>query len=201
MPRAMQPNAATLRLAVIPRTDLITNGLLVLAGVLLVAGAAQIRIPLADTPVPITGQTFAVLLVGAAYGAPLGATTLIAYWLIGLAGAPIYTEGKSGWDTFVGPTGGYIVGFILAAALIGYLAEKRWDRRFNSSLSAMLIGNVVIYVPGLLWLAHYLNTGVNDTLEAGLYPFVLGDVIKLFLAGALLPAAWLAVKRFRGDRD
>jgi biotin transport system substrate-specific component len=194
----VNPNAATLRLAVLPRTNVLTNALLVAAGVLLVAAAAQIRIPLADTPVPITGQTFAVVLIGAAYGAPLGASTLVAYWLIGLAGAPIYAEGKSGWDTFVGPTGGYIVGFVLAAALTGYLAQQRWDRRFSSSLGAMLLGNVAIYVPGLLWLAHYLNTGVNDTLVAGLYPFVLGDVIKLFLAGALLPSAWLAVRRFRG---
>ena len=194
----MNPNAATLRLAVLPRSNVLTNALLVAAGVLLVAGAAQVRIPLADTPVPITGQTFAVVLIGAAYGASLGASTLVAYWLIGLAGAPIYAEGKSGWDTFVGPTGGYIVGFVLAAALTGYLAQQRWDRRFSSSLGAMLLGNVAIYVPGLLWLAHYLNTGVNDTLVAGLYPFVLGDVIKLFLAGALLPSAWLAVRRFRG---
>ena len=194
----MNPNAATLRLAVLPRTNVLTNALLLAAGVLLVAAAAQIRIPLADTPVPITGQTFAVVLIGAAYGASLGASTLVAYWLIGLAGAPIYAEGKSGWDTFVGPTGGYIVGFVLAAALTGYLAQQRWDRRFSSSLGAMLLGNVAIYVPGLLWLAHYLNTGVNDTLVAGLYPFVLGDVIKLFLAGALLPSAWLAVRRFRG---
>lgn len=194
----MNPNAATLRLAVLPRSDVLANALLVAIGVLLVAAAAQIRIPLADTPVPITGQTFAVVLVGAAYGAPLGASTLVAYWLIGLAGAPIYAEGKSGWETFVGPTGGYIVGFILAAALTGYLAQKRWDRRFSSSLGAMLVGNVAIYVPGLLWLAHYLNAGFNDTLVAGLYPFVLGDVIKLFLAGALLPAAWAAARRFRG---
>lgn len=194
----MNPNAATLRLAVLPRSNVLTNALLVAAGVLLVAVAAQVRIPLADTPVPITGQTFAVVLIGAAYGASLGASTLVAYWLIGLAGAPIYAEGKSGWDTFVGPTGGYIVGFVLAAALTGYLAQQRWDRRFSSSLGAMLLGNVAIYVPGLLWLAHYLNTGVNDTLVAGLYPFVLGDVIKLFLAGALLPSAWLAVRRFRG---
>ncbi len=194
----MNPNAATLRLAVLPRSDVLTNALLVAAGVLLVAVAAQIRIPLADTPVPITGQTFAVVLVGAAYGAPLGATTLVAYWLIGIAGAPVYAEGKSGWDTFVGPTGGYIAGFILAAALTGYLAQQRWDRRFSSSLGAMLLGNVAIYVPGLLWLAHYLNTGVNDTLVAGLYPFVLGDVIKLLLAGALLPAAWAGVRRLRG---
>jgi biotin transport system substrate-specific component len=199
IPRAMQPNAATLRLALIPRTDLLTNAFLVVVGLLAVAGAAQIRIPLADTPVPITGQTFAVLLVGAAYGAPLGFATLVAYWLVGLAGAPVYAEGKSGWDTFVGPTGGYIVGFMAAALLTGWLAQKRWDRSFKSSLSAMLLGNVVIYLPGLLWLAHYLDTGLNATLEAGLYPFVLGDTIKLFLAGALLPAAWLAVKRFRGE--
>ena len=99
-----------------------------------------------------------------------------------------------------GPTGGYIVGFVLAAVLAGFLAQRRWDSHFNSAVAAMLSGNVVIYLFGLPWLAAKIDTGLEDTLEAGLYPFVVGDLFKLYLAGALLPAAWAAVKRFKGYR-
>lgn len=195
----MRPQAATLRLAVFPQAGLLADALLVLAGTAFVAVAAQVSIPLPFTPVPITGQTFAVVLVGASLGPLLGFTSLLLYWLVGIAGAPVYADRMSGWETFVGPTGGYIVGFMFAALATGYLARRRWDRRFPSSVAAMLTGNVIIYVPGLLWLAHYLNTGVEETLEAGLYPFVVGDLLKLYLAGALLPLAWKLVDRARGN--
>jgi biotin transport system substrate-specific component len=195
----VRPQAATLRLAVFPQAGILTDAVLVLAGTALVAVCAQISIPLPFTPVPITGQTFAVVLVGAALGSVLGFASLLLYWLVGIAGAPVYADQTSGWETFVGPTGGYIVGFMLAAAVTGYLAERRWDRRFPSSVAAMLTGNVLIYIPGLLWLAHYLGTGVEETLEAGLYPFVVGDLLKLYLAGALLPLAWRAVDRMKGS--
>jgi biotin transport system substrate-specific component len=194
----VRPQAATLRLAVFPQATILTDALLVLAGTALVALCAQVSIPLPFTPVPITGQTFAVVLVGASLGAVRGFASLLLYWLVGIAGAPVYADQMSGWETFVGPTGGYIVGFMLAAAVTGYLAERRWDRRFPSSVAAMLTGNVLIYIPGLLWLGHYLGTNVEDTLEAGLYPFVVGDLIKLYLAGALLPLAWKAVDRMKG---
>lgn len=194
----MRPQAATLRLAVFPQAGILTDAVLVLAGTAFVAVCAQISITLPFTPVPITGQTFAIVLVGASLGAIRGFSSLFLYWLVGLAGAPVYADQLSGWDTFVGPTGGYIVGFMLAAAATGYLAERRWDRRFPSSVAAMLTGNVLIYVPGLLWLAHYLGANTQDTLEAGLYPFVVGDIIKLYLAGALLPLAWKAVDRMKG---
>ena len=197
----MQPNAATLRLAVIPRTDLITNALLVLAGAAFVALAAQFEIKLGFTPVPITGQTFAVLLVGATLGSLLGAASLALYFVVGLLGAPVYSGGDGGWTIVKGATGGYLVGFIVAAFVTGLLAERRWDRKFPSSVTAMLTGSVIIYAFGLPWLAHILHTNAQETLEAGLYPFVIGDLLKLYLAGALLPAAWLAVKRFRGDQD
>ena len=193
----MNGNAATLRLAVLPRTGLLTDSLLVLGGAGLVALAAQIVIPLPFTPVPITAQTFAVLLVGASLGWMLGAASLLLYWLVGLAGAPVYAEQHGGWETFMGPTGGYLIGFVLAAAVTGYLAQRRWDRRFSSSVTAMLTGSVVIYACGLPWLAAEIDAGLEGTLEAGLYPFVVGDVLKLYLAGALLPAAWAAVRRFR----
>lgn len=196
----MRPQAATLRLAVFPHAGVLTDAALVLAGTAFVALCAQISITLPFTPVPITGQTFAIVLVGASLGAVRGFSSLLLYWLVGLAGAPVFTDQMSGWETLVGPTGGYIAGFMLAAAATGYLAERRWDRRFSSSIAAMLTGNVLIYVPGLLWLAHYLGANVQDTLEAGLYPFVVGDIIKLYLAGALLPLAWKAVDRMKGTR-
>ena len=194
----MRPDAATLRLAVFPRSNLLTNVLLVIAGAGFVALAAQVSISLPFTPVPITGQTFGVLLVGTSLGALLGLASLGLYLFVGALGAPVYAHHASGWDIIKGPTGGYIIGFVLAAALAGFLAQRRWDRHFNSAVAAMLSGNVVIYLVGLPWLAAKLDTGLEDTLEAGLYPFVVGDLLKLYLAGALLPVAWAAVRRFKG---
>ncbi len=194
----MHPQAATLRLAVFPRAGIVTDVLLVCAGALLVAAAAQVSIPLPFTPVPITGQTFAVVLVGASLGSLLGFASLLLYVALGVAGAPFYADGGSGWDVFMGATGGYLVGFMVAAAVTGFLAERKWDRRFPSAVAAMLTGNVLIYACGLPWLAAELNTGLEETLELGLYPFIVGDLIKLYLAGALLPLAWKGVERMRG---
>jgi biotin transport system substrate-specific component len=193
----MRPEAATLRLAFFPRSSLLTDVLLVLGGTGFVAVAAQVSISLPFTPVPITGQTFAVVLVGAALGALLGLASLGLYLFVGALGAPVYADGNHGWDVLTGPTGGYIVGFVLAAVLTGWLAQRRWDRRFSSAVAAMLSGNVVIYLVGLPWLAAKLDTGLEKTFELGLYPFVVGDLLKLYLAGALLPGAWLLVQRLR----
>lgn len=194
----MRPEAATLRLAIFPRAGILTDALLVLAGTTLVALAAQVSIPLPFTPVPITGQTFAVVLVGASLGAVRGFSSLLLYWLVGIAGAPVYADQTHGWEKFMGPTGGYIIGFIVAAAVTGWLAERRWDRRLSSSITAMLTGNVIIYLAGLPWLAAEIDTNLEGTLEAGLYPFVIGDLLKLYLAGVLLPGAWRLVERLRG---
>ena len=150
----MNPQAATLRLAVFPRSGLATDALLVAAGAGLVALAAQIEIMLAFTPVPISGQTFAVLLVGASYGPVLGASSLLLYFFVGLLGAPVYSGGDSGWTIVKGATGGYLVGFIVAALLTGWLAQRQWDRRFNSAVAAMLSGSVVIYPSASLARAH-----------------------------------------------
>ena len=178
--------AATL----VPHLDVLTDVLFVVAGAALVAGAAQISITLPSTPVPITGQTFAVLLVGAALGTVRGCASLLLYLLVGIAGAPIYAHHAHGWSQVTSASGGYLVGFVLAAAVTGFLAEHRWDRRFSSSISLMLTGNVIIYLVGLPWLAVVLNTNLEKTLELGLYYFVPGDILKLYLAAALLPAAW-----------
>jgi len=183
--------------ALVPRQGLLADALLVVGGAGFVAACAQISIHLGFTPVPITGQTFAALLVGASLGSVRGTASLLLYLWLGVAGAPIYAGHTHGWDVFVGSDGGYLVGFVLAAALTGWLAERGWDRRFSSSVSAMLTGNVVIYAFGLLWLHHYLHVNWPKTLEYGLYPFVPGDVIKLYLAAAALPTAWKLVGRLK----
>jgi len=193
----METQAATLRLAVFPRSSLLTDALLVCAGTAFVALCAQVSFHLGFTPVPITLQTFAVLLVASAYGPMLGTASLLLYLLVGIAGVPVYAEQKHGWEVFSGATGGYIVGFVLAAALTGYLAERGWDRRFSTAVSVMLTGNVVIYGCGLLWLHHSLGVNWPDALEFGLYPFVPGDIVKLYLAALALPGAWKLVERIK----
>ena len=193
----MQSQAATLRLAVWPRSGLLADGLLVLGGAGLIAASAQLSIKLPFTPVPITGQTFAVLLVGAGLGTARGGAAALLYVLAGLI-APVYAPHTGyGFATITGASGGYLVSYPFVAALTGRLAERRWDRRFSSAVGAMLTGNVVIYLFGLPWLAHVLHTNLEHTLEDGLYPFVPGDTFKLYLAAAALPGAWMLVGRMR----
>ena len=189
--------ASTLRLAVLPRPRLLTDVLLVSLGAGLIAASAQVSFPLPFTPVPITGQTFAVLLVGASYGALRGGLSALLYVLLGIAGAPAYAHGASGWAVITGASGGYLLSFPLVSALTGFFAERRWDRRFSSAVGAMLTGNVLIYLCGLPWLAQVLHTNLEKTLEYGLYPFVPGDLFKLYLAAAALPAAWRFAGRLR----
>lgn len=199
----MSPNAATLRLAVFPRVQarlgILADVLLVLAGTGIVAGAAQISFTIPGTPVPITAQTFAVVLVGASLGSIRGFASLSLYLLAGML-LPFYSDGAKGIDEIMGVTGGYIIGFVAAAAVTGYLAERGQDRKLVSSVGAMLIGNVIIYLCGLPWLAQTLHTNFAKTMEYGLNPFLVGDIIKLCVAGAALPTAWLAVKKITERR-
>lgn len=188
--------APTLRAAIFPRSGPLADIGAVALAAGLIAVCAQISIPLPFTPVPVTGQTFAVLLTGAALGSRRGGAGSLLYLLAGIAGAPIYAHGSSGWAIVSGATGGYLVSFPVAAALAGLLAERRWDRRFSSAIGAMLTGNLVVYLIALPWLAAVLHTGLDQTLEDGLYPFVPGDTLKLYLAAAILPSAWrLAARR------
>jgi biotin transport system substrate-specific component len=160
-------------------------------GTALLALAARVEIPLPFSPVPVTGQTFAVLLIGASLGARLGALTVAAYVLEGLLGLPVFAGGGAGVARAVGPTGGYLVGFIAAAAVVGWLAERGWTRAIPTTIAAMLIGEVVIYALGLAWLSRFpLPIGL---LEAGLVPFLAGDLYKIALATALLPPITRAV--------
>ncbi len=162
------------------------NSALVIAGSLLVALSAQVSIPLWFTPVPITGQTFGVLLVGAVLGSRRGALALCAYLLQGAAGLPVFAEFRGGLPVLLGPTGGYLFGFVFAAALVGWLAEKGWDHRFVSAFAAMALGNVVVFGFGVPWLAQFVSP--NQALALGLWPFLPGALVKTVLAAAVLPA-------------
>ncbi|MDJ0925793.1 MAG: biotin transporter BioY [Acidimicrobiia bacterium] len=177
--------------AVLPRTW-ITTAALVTGFALLTALAAQIRIPLPFTPVPITGQTFAVLLSGAALGSAAGATSQGLYLLLGLF-LPFYAGGASGWEHATGATGGFLIGFIIAAAVVGYLAENRQDRTVTTAVPAFLTGTVVIYLFGVPWLAHVADVSLTEGIALGAAPFVVGDLLKVVLAGSLLPATWRLV--------
>ena len=188
----------TLAGAVLPRTRAMTIVLMV-GFALLTAVAAQIRFPVPGTPVPITGQTFAVLLAGAALGSWAGAGSQAIYWALGAIGLPFYADASGGWEAATGATAGYLVGFIAAAWVVGALAERGQDRTVWSAIPAFLAGNAVIYLFGVTWL--YLSvaaiTTMSDALGAGFTPFVIGDVFKIVLAGILLPLAWKAVDAAR----
>ncbi len=193
---AMAGGPATLA-DLLPRTRARTVALVV--GVaLLTAAAAQITIPLPWTPVPVTGQTFAVLLAGATLGWRAGGASQVLYVALGAGGLPFYADGASGWQVATGATGGYLVGFVVAAALVGLLAEHRQDRSVLTSVPAMLAGTAVIYLLGVTWLAFVLDADATTALTKGLLPFVIGDAVKLVAAGLLLPAAWRLAGRSQG---
>jgi biotin transport system substrate-specific component len=173
---------------------------LIVAGTVLIAVAAQVSIPVPGSPVPITGQTFGVLLTAGALGFRRGIASTVLYLLVGLVGLPVFAHGAHGIEIVLGASGGYIVGFVAAAGLIGRLAELGWDRNLLGSIGAMLLGSVLIYAVGLPWLAYVAGLDAQTTLQEGLYPFIPGDLLKLALAAAAFPAAWWLVGRRPGDR-
>lgn len=227
----------TLADAIFPRTGLLVDTALIVGFALLTAIFAQIAIKFPGTPVPITGQTFAVLCTGAVLGSKRGALSMVVYMLLGMFIMPAFApagsflnektihfilpwSGTGGiitdpvllWDL---SSGGYIVGFILGAYLVGLLSERSWDRKTKISL-AMVIGNTSIYIFGLAWLGFVIafqsinaeltyydaitgNNVIDKTLRAGLYPFIAGDALKLLLAGMAIPGAWDLVRRFRDE--
>lgn len=173
------------------QSSLLRQAALLVGGVVFIAVLAQLRFQIG--PVPITGQTLGVLLIGASYGLRLGGLTNLAYLLIGGLGLGVFQGGASGWAYLAGPTGGYLVGFVLAATLVGFLAQRGWDKQVSTTALAMLLGNLVIYAVGLLWLSRFAPDWAT-TLQWGLLPFIAGDIIKIAVAAALLPLAWRLTK-------
>ncbi len=188
--------AETLSGAFLAPLDWARSVALVVAFSLLTALAAQVVIPLPFTPVPLTGQTFAVLLTGALLGSRLGALAMIAYLFEGAVGLPFFRGGTSGAQHFImlSPTTGYLLAFPLAAFVTGWLAERGWDRRFITAAAAMALGSFVILAGGWAWLALFFKTGA-EAFSAGVAPFLLGDIVKIALAAAALPAGWALVRR------
>lgn len=175
----------------------VTDLALVVAGSVLMALLAQIQIKLPFTPVPVTGQTLGVLLVGGALGAVLGGAALLLYLAWGAIGFPVYAGGESGLE-YLGtgtPSAGYLWGMMIAAVLIGWLAQRRWDRGIGSAIGAFLLGEIVIFTIGVGWLANSLGVPVEKALELGLYPFVVGDVLKVLLAAGAFPLLWRVLRR------
>ncbi|ATY14367.1 biotin transporter BioY [Amycolatopsis sp. AA4] len=169
---------------------------LVAGGAVLTGAAAQLIIPIPGTPVPMTGQTFAALLVGATLGMRRGAASLLLYLLVGAAGVPWFQGGTSGLS---GASAGYIVGFVFAGALVGALARRGGDRTPLRTAGTMVLGNVVIYAFGVPWLMAATGFDLATAFDKGVTPFLVGDVLKTVVAAGVLPLAWTAVSRFRKE--
>ena len=208
--------AITLSEAVLPRRGILLNAALVLGFSLIIALSARISFSFPGTAVPFSGQTLAVLLAGAVLGSRRGALSVMSYLAYGAMGAPVFAFSAymgygGGIARFTGPTGGYLIGFIAVAFVVGFLAERGWDRRIWTTALAMLIGEVVLYAFGLSWLAHFHLAGslsglsldlarfdpTGWVLAMGLYPFVIGDLIKLIIAAIALPSAWSLLSRLQ----
>lgn len=172
------------------------DAVLVMGAALLTAVMAQLSIPVPGSPVPITGQTFAVLLSAAALGPLRGAAGQGTYVLLGLVGLPVYSDGASGPDVAFGGSFGYLVGFVVAAFLVGALARRGFDRTPLGVLAAFAVGTLAIYALAVPWLMFHLDLSLETAIDVGVTPFLLGDALKAFLAAAVLPGAW----RLLGER-
>lgn len=171
---------------------------MVVLGIAALAVAAKIKVPVWPSPVPITLGTFAVLTIGTAYGPRMGLATILGYMLIGALGFDVFANsaaGTSGIEYMMGGTGGYLVGYVLATLTLGYAARRGWDRNVLLLAVGMFVGNLIIYVPGVMWLAH-LYTWEN-AFAWGVTPFLIGDAMKLVLAALIVPAVWKLVGKAR----
>jgi biotin transport system substrate-specific component len=195
----MSLHSGSLRATVVPRSTALTEALFVVGGIGFISLLAQISLPVPGSPVPVTGQTLAVLLIGTTYGARLGFITFATYLLAGIAGAPIFapsaTSANHGVDRLVGATGGYLVGMLVASLLLGYLADRKADQKFRTSFPALLLGDLVIFTFGLAWLHASLDMTWAATFKAGLTPFILGEALKIAITATSLPLVWRKISR------
>lgn len=181
-------------------SPMLRSVLLVVAGALLIAVTARVSVAIPGNPVPFTLQNLGVLVAGGALGLRRGGVAAALYVVLGAVGLPVFADGRSGLHVVLGATGGYVVGFVLAAALVGRLAELGWDRRIGGAVGATLLGTIVIYLVGVPWLAVTAGMSPSEAIAAGLTPFVLADLAKLLVAAVVFPSAWWVVGRRPSDR-
>ena len=195
----MSLHQGSLRATVFPRSSALTQALFVMGGVGFTTLMAQVAIPVPGSPVPVTGQTLAVLLIVTTYGARLGVTTFATYLLAGIAGAPVFapsaTAANHGIDRLLGATGGYLVGMFVASLLLGYLADRKADQKFKTSFPALLLGDATIFFFGLTWLHFSLELSWSATFAAGLTPFIFGELLKIAITATSLPLIWRKISR------
>ena len=192
----MSISTGSLRATVFPRSTALTHAAFIVGGTLFIAALAQIAIPVPGSPVPVTGQTLAVYLIGTTYGARLGFATFATYLLAGIAGAPVFAPAATvGLARLTGATGGYLIGMLVAVLVLGALADRKADQKFKTSFPALIFGSVIVFTFGLIWLNVSLNLTWAQTISAGLTPFIFGEVIKIAITATSLPLIWRRISK------
>ena len=189
----------SLRATVFPRSTALTQASFIVGGTLFIAAMAQIAIPVPGSPVPVTGQTLAVYLIGTTYGARSGFATFATYLLAGIAGAPVFAASTGatshGLARLTGATGGYLIGMLVATLILGALADRKADQKFKTSFPALISGSVIVFTFGLTWLHTSLDLTWAQTISAGLTPFIFGEVIKIAITATSLPLIWRKISK------
>ena len=192
----MSISTGSMRATVFPRSTALTHAGFIVGGTLFIAALAQIAIPVPGSPVPVTGQTLAVYLIGTTYGARLGFATFATYLSAGIAGAPIFAPAATqGIARLTGATGGYLIGMLIAVLVLGALADRKADQKFKTSFPALIFGSVIVFAFGLIWLNVSLNLTWAQTISAGLTPFIFGEVIKIAITATSLPLIWRKISK------
>lgn len=190
----MSISTGSLRAAVFPRSSALTHATFIVGGTLFIAALAQIAIPVPGSPVPVTGQTLAVYLIGTTYGARLGFATFATYLLAGIAGAPVFAASTGatnhGLARITGATGGYLIGMLVASYVLGALADRKADQKFKTSFPALTLGSAIVFAFGLTWLKYSLDLSWAKTISAGLTPFIFGELLKIAITATSLPLIW-----------
>lgn len=190
----MSISTGSLRAAVFPRSSALTHATFIVGGTLFIAALAQIAIPVPGSPVPVTGQTLAVYLIGTTYGARLGFATFATYLLAGIAGAPVFAASTGatnhGLARITGATGGYLIGMLVASLVLGALADRKADQKFKTSFPALTLGSAIVFAFGLTWLKYSLDLSWAKTISAGLTPFIFGEILKIAITATSLPLIW-----------
>ena len=171
------------------------DGFLIISFSFLLGLSAQLAVPLPFSPVPITAQTLVVLLLGSLLGKFRGTLCVLLYLIEGGVGLPLFSGGRAGIAHLVGPTGGYLFGFVAATYIVGFLSQLGWDRKLSLTIAAMFIGNIVIYIFGLPWLGRFV--GYEIVFSLGLYPFIIGDLLKIAIAAGLIPGGWRLIDKLK----